>query len=232
MRAMNPRPVSVMVLSVVGILMSLMYLICCSCNAFTVGAVFLIPEMAQEDAQMAALQGQPVGAMLIFLCEMLSLLLAVVLLVCSCGALAMKQWARTGMIYWAILNLVMNVAVVGMRMMFLGGTIIQEAQAQTAGQPLPPGAIMIVVVLVIGLVLVLLSIYPALVLFFFTRQEIKYAFEGHPTGGYYAPPPGYGGYPAPYGEQPPPHNYDPYGQQQQPPPPDDSNWPPPGDRRE
>lgn len=230
---MNPRPVSVMVLSVIGILMSLTYLVCCGCNASIVGAVFLIPEMAQGDAQMAALQAQPIGAMLIFLCETLSLLLAVVLLVCSCGALAMRPWARTGMVYWAILNLVMNIAVVGMRMMFLGSTIVQEAQAQTAGQQLPPEAIMIVIIFVIALVLVLLSIYPALVLFFFTRPQIKQSFEGLAAGGYYAPPPGYGGYPpyGGYGEQPP-QNYDPYAQQQPPPPPDDSNWPPPGDRRE
>jgi hypothetical protein len=142
------------------------------------------------------------------------------LLASSIGCLSLKPWARKGMLTYAGLAIVLTI-VGGIITMVWMLPKIQEMQRQmmaqqTAGGAAPPPQIMGFVQAastggaVIGLLVSL--VFPACLLYFFTRPNVQSAFgdatAGGPQGGqpYGAPQPG-GYYAGP--PQPPPGQYPP-----------------------
>ena len=201
------RPTSVTVLAIIGIVFGGLGLLC---KPLSFAALFMpqpVPNPAvqmQKDMMAFNVGNAAIGT-----------LVSALLLASSIGCLSLKPWARKGMLTYAGLAIVLTIA---------GGIItmvwmlpkIQEMQRQMMtqssgrGAPAPPPQMMSMIqsASTVGAVIaiVISLIFPACLIYFFTRPNVKSAF-GDPTAGgpYGAPQPGgyYAGPPQPPGQYPP-----------------------------
>ena len=217
------RPGSVTALAIIGIVFGGIGVLC---KPFSVVALFL-PQPApnpmvdmQKEMMAWNLANAGIGT-----------LISILLLAAAIGALLLKAWARKGMLAYAGVAIVMNVVglVVGLAYVVPRMRQAQEQMMQQqGGANLPPGMASIMQTAgAVGTVVwfILAMVFPVMVFYFFTRDNVKAAFEpgaGFPTGGPY----GGGGYPAPYGGAYPGAPAGSYYAQPPPPAPPDS-YPPP-----
>jgi hypothetical protein len=203
------RPGAVTALAIIGIVLGGIGLLC---KPFAVLSLF-IPQPAPNPAvemqkEMMAWNIASAGV---------GTLISGLLLASSIGALMLKPWARKGMLAYAALAVVMNVVGLVVSLVWVvpkTRRLYEQLQQQQAGAGIPPGlmsfmqnagAAMTVVAFVIAMV------FPLLLWYFFSKADVKAAFEppgfapGGPRGGAfagYAAPPAAGPY-APPGSYPP-----------------------------
>jgi hypothetical protein len=198
-RSAPVRPTSVTVLAIIGIIFGGLGVLC---KPLGVVALF-IPQPGPNpvlDMQRSMMVWNVANAMV-------GTLVSVLLLASAIGSLSLKPWARKGMLAYAGLALVLTV-VGGVVTMVWIMPKMQEAQRQmlaqqsARGAPAPPPGMMNVMQTagnafgVIAIVLAL--IFPLVLMYFYTRPEVKAAFgDGGGAGGpaYGAPPSGGGYYP-------------------------------------
>ena len=207
----KPRPTSVTVLAILGIIFGGLGVLC---KPLSVAAIF-IPQPTPNPA--VEMQKEMMGFNLTN--AAVGTAVSVLLLASSIGCLSLKPWARKGMLAYAGLAIVLTIA---------GGIITwvwvmpkmfeaqQRAMAQAGGAP-PPQFMNVMrsagtVGAVVGGLVAL--VYPSCLLYFFTRPNVRSAFgdpafPGYGAPQYGAPPPG--GYYANQPPQPPPGQYPPQG---------------------
>ena len=166
----NPRPTSVTVLAGIGIVLGSLGILCKAAGAM----MQLMIKLPQPNPVMDVFRNDPAIRMFTIGATVTGTLLSILLLISSLGSLTLKPWARTGIIAYASLAVVMTFLgqAVGY---FLVGPAVESAM-RGSGLPQPPGMAWMGpgVSLAIGLVLGLW--YPTLILFYFTRPRAKEAF--------------------------------------------------------
>ena len=212
------RPTSVTVLAILGIIFGALGVLC---KPLSLAAIF-IPQPGPNPA--VEMQKEMMGFNLANVA--VGTAVSVLLLAASIACLSLKPWARKGMLTYAGIAIVLTI---------VGGVItfvwmlprIQEMQRQmmaqqtAGGAGAPPPQMMNIMQTAstagaaIGAAGAL--IYPACLLYFFTRPNVKSAFgdpafagAGHGAAPYGAPPAG-GGYYANQPPPPPPGQYPPQG---------------------
>ena len=213
----KPRPTSVTVLAIIGIIFGGLGVLC---KPLSLAAIF-IPQPTPNPV--VDMQKEMMGFNLAN--TAVGTAVSVLLLASSIGCLSLKPWARKGMLAYAGLAIVLTVvggiitAVWVMPRMFEAQ---QQAMAQAGGGGPPPQFTNAVqsaskVGAVVGGLVAL--VYPSCLLYFFTRPNVRSAFgdpafPGYSTPQYGAPPygaPPPGGYYANQPPQPPPGQYPPQG---------------------
>jgi hypothetical protein len=199
------RPASVTVIAIIGIVFGGVMLLC-----KPLGLAWLF--VPQPNNPGVELQKQMMGWSVAS--GVLGIGLSLLLLVCSIGLLSLKPWARKGILGYAVLAVVMNVANLVVSLMWMG-PMMEEIQRQQ-GPNAPAGMTNIMQTAGTGFAVVfflITMIYPLVVWYYMTRPEIVGLFEGgggpgFPAGPYAGPPGGVqagGGYYAqPPGTYPPP----------------------------
>ena len=151
--------------------------------------------------------------------------ISVLLLASAIGSLSLKPWARKGMLAYAGLAVVMSLVTLVVTIVWVVPKMHdmqQQIMLQSGGRGGPPPAQMATIMQAAGtagavIAFIIALIFPAFILYLYTRPHIVAAFEGT------APPAGYGAgpYGAPAYGAPQPGYY--AGQPPQSPP---GSWPP------
>lgn len=198
----NPRPTSVTVLAIIGIVWAAILLLC--------NSVMLIPmfvELGVPDPVTAGIKADPVAYGWSMATVVARVVLAIALLAGSIGALMLKPAGRAAMLFyaWAIIGISLADIVMSVLVTF---PIMRDA---LGGNPqLAPAVMGQQIGIIVGIVVALA--YPIVVLVFMYKPHVKAAFAGAggtgPAGGYYPLQPGVG-FPGAYAPPPPP----PYGPQ-------------------
>jgi hypothetical protein len=167
----SPRPTSVTVLAAIGIVIGSLGLLCKPAGT----AMQLLIKLPQPNPVFDLFQNDPALRNFLIGNAVTGTLLSLLLLMSSLGSLRLKPWARTGMLAYAFLAILMTL--VGQAVgLFIIGPQVEQVMRQS-GMPQPPGAAIMsgwrgaAVGLAIGLW------YPALILVFYTRARAKEAFE-------------------------------------------------------
>lgn len=167
----SKRPVSVIVLSVIGILIGAGSLLCAPLSIFALVVDFGIP-----NPQLDAMRGDPllmawnwfgVATMLIF---------GAWGLIGSIGSLIMKRWGRSAMVMYAIVETTLSVAGAVMTFAVVQPRMKAAMGAQAGAAP-PPWAMYVQIAL-----MVLLIAYFVCIWFFFTRPHVVDAFDAAEAG--------------------------------------------------
>lgn len=177
----NPRPTSVTVLSVIGIIIAALSLLCMGCSL-----PFIFIKMPFPNPAADALRTDPALMAWTVVGMLWTLGLAAMLLVCSIASLTLKPWARRGMVTFAILALVWIVLslVVGLAW---GNARMEAALAAVPPPPNMPQGQQIQMfkmdpALSTALNLLLSLPYPICVWYFFTRPRVVQAFDSGAAG--------------------------------------------------
>ena len=198
----NPRPTSVTVLAIIGIVWAALLLLC---NSIALIPMFV--ELGVPDPVVAGIKADPVAYGWSVASVVARVVLAIALLTGSIGALMLKPVGRAAMLFyaWAIIAISLADVVMSVLVLFpimrnaLGGN--PQLASVVMGQQI--GAI-------VGILVAMA--YPILVLVFMSKPHVKAAFAGTaagaPAGAYYMPPPG-AGFAGAYAPPPP---QPPYGQ--------------------
>jgi hypothetical protein len=167
----NPRPTSVTVLAGIGIVFGALFTLCKPAGAM----MQLLIKLPQPNPVMDVFRNDPAIRMFTIGATITGTLLSILLLISSLGSLTLKPWARTGMIAYACLAVVMTFLGQAVGYFLIGPAV--ESAMRGSGLPQPPGMAWMGpgASLAIGLVLGLW--YPTLILFYFTRPRAKEAFE-------------------------------------------------------
>ena len=204
----DPRPGSVTALAIIGIVFGGGGLLC---KPLSVAFLFL-PQPQPNPA--VDLQKEMMGWNLVN--GGIGLLISGLLLAAAIASLKLVPWGRKGMLAYAALAVLMNVVGLVVSLVWLvPKTNRLYEQLKQQGQGVPPGMVSILQKAGVPLTIVtfvVLMIFPLVLWYFFTRREVKAAFEGGggmPGGPYGGQP---GAYPAatvpgayaPTGAYPPP----------------------------
>ncbi|HZN68714.1 MAG TPA: hypothetical protein VFB66_25775 [Tepidisphaeraceae bacterium] len=171
--ALTPRgrPTSVTVLASIGIPLGALGLLC-----KPAGLVMQFVTMpGPPNPVLEAMKNDPMILGWSVISGITGTLISVLLLMSSIGCLGLKPWARSGMLAYAALAVVMTLIsqVVGY---FVVGPVVQNAMRSSGiQQPTGMGWMQGPAGLVLGVVIGLW--YPLLILYFFTRRRSKEAFE-------------------------------------------------------
>lgn len=160
------KPVSVIVLSIIGILIGAFSLLCAPLSIVGLVVDFGVPNPAldamKSDPVLMAWNWFGVASMLIF---------GAWVLVASIGSLILKRWGRTSMVTYAIVQT--TLAVVGVVMTFVVVQPRTRAVMGSQGAAMQPTW---AIFLQIGLTVAMIA-YFVCIAFFFTRPAVIDAFE-------------------------------------------------------
>jgi hypothetical protein len=167
----SPRPTSVTVIAIIGLVVGGLGLLC---KPLGVAMQLLMP-MPQPNPVMDVFRNDPAIRAFAIGNAVTGTLLSLLLLMSAIGSLALKPWARTGMLAYAFLAVVMTILGQAVGVFLIGPEV--ERAVQQSGMPTPPGMGLMggwagaAVGLVVGLW------YPVLITLFYTRPRVKEAFE-------------------------------------------------------
>jgi hypothetical protein len=167
----SPRPTAVTVLAIIGLVLGGLLVLCKPLGA----AVQLLMPMPQPNAVMNLMRNDPAIRGFTIGSTITGTLLSLLLLMSSIGSLGLRQWARTGMLAYAFLAVVMSLVNQAVGVFVIGPEV--ERAIQQSGMPTPPGMKMMGgwVGVAVGLALGLW--YPLLIIVYYTRPRVKEAFE-------------------------------------------------------
>lgn len=200
------RPASVTALAIAGIVIGGLMLLC---KPLSIAMQFMPQQQPNPAVEM---QKEMMGWNLFS--AGLGTLISALLLASAIGALMLKPWARKGMLAYAAIAVVMNVVGLVVSVVWVvpkTKKMYEQMMQQQGNAQVPQGVLsfmqnagvaMTIVAFIIAMV------FPLLIWYFFTRENVKAAFEG---GGMPPGSPAAGGYPAP-GAYAPPGQYPPYQQ--------------------
>jgi hypothetical protein len=174
----NPRPISVTVLAIIGIVLGVLGVVC---TPFAL--LPLVLDLPQEPMQ-EALYANNLYVGWYYGSTVVGFLLSILLLAAAISALSLKPWARRGLIWYAWLAICLGAIGVVVALVTMLPLAQQQPADPAAAWGLWGGLIGGVCGGIIGL------IYPVFVLIFMTRPHVVAAFEGE--SGYndspFAPP--------------------------------------------
>jgi hypothetical protein len=172
------RPTSVTVIAGIGIALGALGLLFKPCGV----AMQFVPMPGPPNPMLSAMRDDPVILGWSVISGSTGTLLSLLLLLSSIGCLGLKPWARTGMLAYAALAILMTFITQAIGYFVVGPAV--ENAVRSAGVQQPPGMAWMdgMVGVAIGLLIGLW--YPVLILFYFTRQRVKDAFaQGLPGTG-------------------------------------------------
>jgi hypothetical protein len=212
----SPRPTSVTVLAIIGIIWGALQLLC---NAFGIFGLLMLDQLTAAGGganPMADAMKDSPGLMPILIgAVVVRLVLSLVLLAGSIGALSLKAWGRSAMLgyAWGIVVVTILETIVGLTMTLpaVKKHLPADPQLQQTMMAQQYGSVLCGPIL--GL------IYPVFVLVYMNKPHVKAAFAGTGGttgmggGGYGGGYPGAaaGMYPPPQQPPPPPGGYPPQG---------------------
>jgi hypothetical protein len=165
------RPSSVTNLAGIGIVVGALGVLCKPAGVL----INLFIPLPQSNPVIDAFRNEPLLRAFMLFSGVTGTLISVLLLLSSLGCLALRPWARTGMLGYAFLALLMTV-VEQVVSYYVVAPEVERAMRQS-GMPQPPGMALMSgwVGITIGLVIRLW--YPPLILYYFTRPRAREAFE-------------------------------------------------------
>jgi hypothetical protein len=171
------RPTSITALAGIGIVLGSLTVLCKPAGLF----IQLLMPMPADPATGAPnpvielIRSDPAIRLFMIGSTITGTLLSLLLLMSSLGSLALKRWARAGMLCYAALAVVMMTVTLLVNTLFVGPemerAIRQSGIKQPPGMALMDGWVGIVIMLVLNLW------YPVLIFAYFTRPRAKLAFE-------------------------------------------------------
>lgn len=193
----SPRPMSVTVVAIVGIVWGVLMLLC---NGFGLITVFK-PDIFGPNPALNEIRAHPTANLWTNVSPFIGIALAVLLIAGASGALGLRGWGRAAMLMFAFVDLV-----VAMVNLIVTVTVINPIMARAMQGQIPGNNARVFEMAqhggaIIGILVVL--VMPVWILLVMFRANVKAAFA---TGGLVGIDPGqaaYGGY-APGGQYPPP----------------------------
>jgi len=168
--AESPRPTSVTVLAVIGIILGGLGVLC---KPFSL-AMFVVP-MPVPNPVVDAFKNDSFLRLWMIINTGVGWLMSALLLLSAIGSLRLKDWGRTGMLAYAALAALLTVVtqVIGVVAV---QPALEQAMRQATGQQAPPGMMQLgpAASLAIGIVVGLW--FPVLIFWYFTRTRAKEAF--------------------------------------------------------
>lgn len=157
------------VLAIIGIIIGgLMTL----CTPFSL--VFMFIDFGVPNPAMDMFKNEPLLRAVNIISTIFFLLLMVGLLICSIASLTLKPWARSGMVVVSAVGIIYILVSQVLQLLWMGPKM--EAAMQAAGAPTQGMFMMPTWIGVIVGLLIMLP-YPLFVLYFFTRQHVRDAFN-------------------------------------------------------
>lgn len=169
-----PRPTSVTVISIIGIVLAALSLIFC----LPVSVVpFFVPKMLEQNPGLLAVKNDTVRFAFSLGSFGMNVVMALLLLIASIGSLKLMRWARQAMIAYAVLTILLTVVFVAGQM-FLIFPVTLAPENMPPGTP--PNAIGMIKAFSYGSVAfgaLIALILPVFILIFFNKQHVVDAFE-------------------------------------------------------
>lgn len=162
------RPTAVTVLAIVGIIFAALAILCTPISTVMLFVKLPVPSPAlTAQRNDTALMGWMIGS------AVYQLVIGLVLLIGSIGSLYMKPWARKTMVAYAFITIVAALLSTAVTLAWFMPRL--ERLQRQAGAPTPPAFIAPQVGALGGFLVGI--IFPICVAYFFTRPEIKQAFD-------------------------------------------------------
>ncbi len=193
----NPRPTSVTVVVIIGIIWGVLMLLC---NGIGMASLFIPANFAGPNPAAEELRSNAVAHGWNIAHPLIGFFLAFTLLAGCAGALALRSWGRKAMNLFAVLEIPIAIAQAVITMLVINPIISRNLQAMTggaggggAGAPsmqtmavLQHGTAIVTVVLAVG--------FPVVILMVMNSQKVKAAFDSKRPGvdaapGQYSTPP-------------------------------------------
>ena len=175
--APSGRPTSITALAGVGIVLGSVMVLCKPAGLF-IQLLMPMPADPQTGAPnpvIELIRNDPAIRFFMIASTITGTLLSLLLLMSSLGSLALKRWARAGMLCYAALALVMMTVTLTVNGLFVGPEV--ERAVRQSGVKQPPGMAFMEGWVGVVIMLVLNLWYPVLIIFYFTRPSARRAFE-------------------------------------------------------
>jgi hypothetical protein len=214
----SPRPTSVTVLAIIGIVFGGLFVLCKPFGLLPL----VMPNMGPPNPALDVLRTDGMLRALTIGGVLVGLPVSILLLASSIACLSLKSWARKGMLSYAVIAIVLSALTFVAQVIWVIPKMKAIQQQQMANIPNAAFLAEMTGVPITAVEFLIRLIFPACILFYFTRPHVKAAFENLqlPGGA------GYGGG-APYGA--PPYGVpQPGGYYAQPPAPPPGQYPPQG----
>jgi hypothetical protein len=167
----EPRPASINVIAGIGIVLGVLFVLCKPAGLI----IQLLVTLPQPNPVMDLMRNDPTMRAFSIFSAGTGTLLSLLLLMSSLGSLALKPWARAGMFGYAALAILMT-AVEQVMGIYVVGPEVERVMRQS-GMPQPPGIAWMSGWIGIVIVLLFKLWYPALIFYYYTRPNVKLAFE-------------------------------------------------------
>jgi hypothetical protein len=169
-----PRPSSVTVISIIGIVMAALSLIIC----LPISIVpFFVPAMLEQNPGLAAVKKDTALFAFSLAGFGLGMVLAFVLLAGSIGSLKLMKWARPTMIAYAALSIIMTIVNIAAQFLFIFPVTLSP---QNMPPGTPPNAMGMIKAITYGSTffgVIIILVLPVLILIFFNKRHVVDAFE-------------------------------------------------------
>ena len=165
-----PRPTSVTVVSVMGIVMGTLGLLC-----KPLSLVIFVVQMPVSDPVVDAMRADSFVRGWMLASVATGWVISLLLVLSAVGSLRLRDWGRTGMLAYAGLGLLMTIVSQIVGLLAVGPALEPAVRQATAGKPMPwwhvgpvPSAIMMTILGVW---------FPLLILYYFNRRPVREAFD-------------------------------------------------------
>jgi hypothetical protein len=176
----NPRPTSVLVLAIIGIIFGAFGTLCSPLALLPYVMNFNVPG-APPNPAFDTINNSPFLHSYMIVSVVVGWFMAILLLVCSIAALSLKPWARKGLLAWAGITIVTGIIGLFITVAFILPAMGQGNTPQAKGAAIG-GMVGGIVGGVISLIL------PVLMLVFMTRPHVVAAFEQNDPANIPQPP--------------------------------------------
>lgn len=170
---MPTRPTSVTTLAIIGIVLAALTLIVCT----PLGIVpYFVPAMEAQSPALGAIKSNTALFAFLIASVAAGAVAALLLLFASIGSLRLNKWARPGMIAYAFIFILLSVVTLVANFAFV-------FPITTSPEYLPPEAKQMASMMKnityggTACMTLVFQLYPAAILYFFTRQHVVDAFE-------------------------------------------------------
>lgn len=162
------RPAPVTTLAAIGVVLGVMGLLCKPASL----AITLFLRLPQPDPMLTAVQNNPMLRAFTTVDALTGMLMCALLVLSSIGCVSLKDWARLGMLCYAVLALALTAVVQGVSHFVLAPELEQALRGAGAASQHPWAQSWWAQA--VGLVL--RTWFPILILVYFNRADVKQAF--------------------------------------------------------
>lgn len=162
-----PKPTSVVVLSIIGIVFGVLGLVCVPLGL----ASYFVPSMQAQNPGIAAVKANPPLFAWVLASNLFGLLLSVLLLLGSIGSLRLMKWARSLMIAYSVIGIAATIVISVVNLVWLTPVMFENVPPEVRGVVKVSSYVGAVLGILFGLAM------PVLILVFFRKPHVVDAFE-------------------------------------------------------